>query len=240
MEKKVIRKNIYYKIKSIKTISEIERIPWMKYAFEEIRRKICAISGKKSNPRIDEYFNATTNGKGLDDNINWCGAFISWCFAQAGYDYEYSYNKNSETYKKKRLQENSCRAVLWSWEGSKLASPWKKIKTPIMGAVAVRENVKGTEIDPENSKYGSDGHVTFVIGETDNGKYYYCLGGNQGGKKGARCVQVSKYPKLNEKNEDYFSYFLIPPDYILTHEDTLPIMSDDKDIEIGNDKNSRN
>ena len=109
-----------------------------------------------------------------------------------------------------------------------------------MGAVAVRESIKDSEIEPENSKFGSDGHITFIIGETDDDKYYYCLGGNQGGKKGGRCVQVSKFPKMDDKNQNYFSYFLVPPDYVLTEEDVLPKMSDDKDIEIGNDINSRN
>ena len=240
MGKKTIRKNIYYKVGNIEANKSTERIPWMKYAFEEVRREVCAVPGKNSNPRIEEYFNSTTNGAGLDDNTNWCGAFISWCFVQDGYDYKYAYDENSESSKEKRIPEYSCRAALWGWKDSGLAPAWKKIKTPVMGAIAIRESIKGIEIDPENSKFGSDGHINFVIGETDDGKYYYCLGGNQGGKKGARCVQVSKYPKLDENNEAYFSHFLVPPDYLLTEEDILPKLSDDKDIEIGNDKNSRN
>jgi len=48
---------------------------------------------------------------------------------------------------------------------------------PTLGSIAVKSRKGG-------------GHVTFVVGQSKNGKYLYCLGGNQGDK-----VSIVKYNK---------------------------------------------
>ena len=220
---------------------EKKRVPWMEFAEGE-KDKVRAIAGEKSTARINEYFMYTTNGRNLNDNTNWCGAFVSWCFAMDGYDYKYAYPKvfsnSNESSKNRRIPEFSCRAVMWTQEGSNKTEVWKKIKKPVYGAVAVRENKQGIKIDGKEN-FGSDGHITFVLGESEDGKYFHCLGGNQGGSKGARCVTVSKYPQKKD-GRDYFSWFLIPPDYELTEQDILPKLKDDSSLLMGNDENSRN
>ena len=84
-------KTIFFKNKSSKTFKTNEclwghskgKAPWMPFAISEIGQK--AIAGKQNNPRINDYFNASSNGKGWDEQNDWCGAFASWVFAQAGY-----------------------------------------------------------------------------------------------------------------------------------------------------------
>jgi len=61
---------------------------------------------------------------------------------------------------------------------------------PVYGAIAVKSRKGG-------------GHVCFVVGQTPDGKYLFCLGGNQGDE-----VNIRKYPK------DVFIDFRIPTDYI--------------------------
>lgn len=41
------------------------------------------VPGPGSNPRISEYFKATSLGLEPDD-VPWCSAFVSWCLEQAG------------------------------------------------------------------------------------------------------------------------------------------------------------
>ena len=61
------------------------------------------------------------------------------------------------------------------------------------------------------------------------------MGGNQGGSKGMRYVQVSKYLKSK------IDWFVIPPDYEpVSTEYVLPIIEDDGSIEELNDINTRN
>jgi len=84
-------KVIFFKNRSSKTFKTNEclwghskgKAPWMPFAISEIGQK--AIAGKQNNPRINDYFNASSNGKGWDEQNDWCGAFASWVFAQAGY-----------------------------------------------------------------------------------------------------------------------------------------------------------
>ncbi|AWK05192.1 hypothetical protein HYN56_13505 [Flavobacterium crocinum] len=177
------------------------KAPWMPFALKEIGQK--AILGSENNSRITEYFNASTNGKGLNEGTNWCGAFASWCFTQAGYT----------------PPALSCRAAMWQF--------WKQDK-PIYGSAAVidwNDNQLAKE-NGKNGAVGGDGHITFVVGISEDGKHYYCVGGNQGGAKGARTVKISKYSKKD------IDWFVIPPNYIPTNEEyKLKVMNSEADLD---------
>lgn len=173
----------------------------MPFAMGEIGQK--AILGKEYNPRISTYFNSSTNGKGLNEETNWCGAFASWVVAQAGY----------------APPPLSCRAAMWQF--------WKHDK-PIYGSLAVID-WNANELANVNGKdgaVGGVGHITFVVGKSKDGKFFYCVGGNQGGQKGARTVKISKYSASD------IDWFVIPPDYIPAKiEYELKIMQNDADVD---------
>lgn len=178
------------------------KAPWMPFAFPEVGQK--AIAGSDNNPRINDYFNASSNGKGLDEGINWCGAFVSWVFAQAGY----------------APPPLSCRAAMWQF--------WKQLdkSKPIYGAAAVIDWGDNEAASADGSSVGGDGHITFVIGKSEDGKHYYCLGGNQGGTKGARTVKISKY------SESDIDWFVIPPNYTPTEDEyNLKVMTSEADVD---------
>lgn len=178
------------------------KAPWMPFAFPEIGQK--AIAGSDNNPRISEYFNESSNGKGLNEGTNWCGAFVSWVFAQAGYS----------------PPPLSCRAAMWQF--------WKQLdkSKPIYGAAAVIDWGDNELASSDGKNVGGDGHITFVIGKTEDGKHYYCLGGNQGGVKGARTVKISKY------SVDDIDWFVIPPTYTPTEDEyNLKIMTSEADVD---------
>ena len=190
-----------------------ERAPWMKIAKDEIGTKAYKMG---HNPKISEYFNASTNGKGWNDDTNWCGAFISWCVKQVDF----------------KPPKFSARAAMWQF--------WKQIDIPIYGAIAVRDNGPNDLVDitnpvAEKRTYGGAGHVTFVVGISKDGNYYFCLGGNQGGERKARHVKISKYHK------DKIDWFVIPPSYNPDKSEyDLTVMKDSDDIEILNDNNTKN
>ncbi|WP_431611182.1 hypothetical protein [Chryseobacterium sp. 'Rf worker isolate 10'] len=178
------------------------KAPWMPFAFPEIGQK--AIAGSENNPRISEYFNESSNGKGLNEGTNWCGAFVSWVFAQSGYS----------------PPPLSCRAAMWQF--------WKQLdkSKPIYGAAAVIDWGENESASADGKNVGGDGHITFVIGKTEDGKHYYCLGGNQGGVKGARTVKISKY------SVDDIDWFVIPPTYIPTEDEyNLKVMTSEADVD---------
>ncbi|WP_296144482.1 PAAR-like protein [uncultured Flavobacterium sp.] len=178
------------------------KAPWVPFALKEIGQK--AILGKeKNNPRISEYFNASSNGKGLTEETNWCGAFVSWCFTQAGYS----------------PPPLSCRAAMWQF--------WKQDK-PIYGSAAVIDWNDNQTAKPngKDQAVGGDGHITFVIGISEDGNHYYCVGGNQGGSKGARTVKISKYSKSD------IDWFVIPPNYTpIADEYKLKVMKTEADVD---------
>ncbi len=190
-----------------------DRVPWMKFAIKEIGTKAYKVG---HNPRISEYFNASTNGKGWNDDTNWCGAFVSWCVKQAEFE----------------PPKISARAAMWQF--------WKQIDKPIYGAIAVRDNGPNDPVDITNpilSKrtYGGAGHVTFIVGISEDGNYYFCLGGNQGGQRKARHVKISKYHKSK------IDWFVVPPNYKPTQSEyNLKVMKDNDGIEILNDSNTKN
>lgn len=178
------------------------KAPWVPFALKEIGQK--AILGKKdNNPRISEYFDASSNGKGSNEETNWCGAFVSWCFVQAGY----------------KPPALSCRAAMWQF--------WKQDK-PIYGSAAVIDWDDNQEAKPDgkDGAVGGSGHITFVIGISEDGNHYYCVGGNQGGSPGARTVKISKYSKSD------IDWFVIPPNYTpIADEYKLKIMKSEADVD---------
>lgn len=197
----MVNKCTYGKQQSKKEPSKKGRAPWIPYALGEIGQK--AILGDKNNPRINEYFNASTNGKGLNESTNWCGAFTSWCMVQAGYT----------------PPPVSCRAAMWQF--------WKQDK-PIYGSAAVIDWDSNESASPEGKggAVGGSGHITFVIGISKNGNHYYCVGGNQGGTKGARTVKISKYSKND------IDWFVIPPNYSPEADEyKLKVMTSEADID---------
>ncbi len=54
---------------------------WLEVAYGEIGQRRAPAGS--SNPRVDEYNNATTL-IGYDDKISWCSCFVNWCLAQTG------------------------------------------------------------------------------------------------------------------------------------------------------------
>ncbi|BBK43499.1 hypothetical protein STVA_35190 [Allostella vacuolata] len=81
-----------------------DEIPsWFAIAQAEIGEK--EIDGSGSNPRITEYFTATTLGA-QPDHVPWCGAFVSFCLREAGI-----------------LNKGSARAADWLRWGQTLTSP---------------------------------------------------------------------------------------------------------------------
>lgn len=178
------------------------KAPWMPFAFPEIDQK--AIAGEQNNPRINVYFNASSNGAGLNEGTNWCGAFVSWVFAQAGYT----------------PPPLSCRAAMWQF--------WKQLDKPIYGAAAVIDWDSNELASPNGvgGNVGGAGHITFVIGKSTDGNHYYCVGGNQGGVKGARTVKISKYSKSD------IDWFVIPPNYTPAEDEyNLKIMNSEADVD---------
>jgi uncharacterized protein (TIGR02594 family) len=84
--------------------------PWLKVAYAEIGQRRGPAGA--SNPRIEEYNNATTL-VGYDDKISWCSSFVNWCLAQSGL-------------------EGTRSALARSW------IEWgDEIKEPVLGCVAV-------------------------------------------------------------------------------------------------------
>jgi uncharacterized protein (TIGR02594 family) len=67
-----------FKSKPVKVITEK---PWLDLAKTEIGTK--EIKGKKHNPDILKYHQATTL-KATDDETPWCSSFINWCFQACG------------------------------------------------------------------------------------------------------------------------------------------------------------
>jgi len=54
---------------------------WYKIAAQELG--VSEIKGKKHNPKIVAYHQATSL-KAKDDETSWCSSFVNWCFKEAG------------------------------------------------------------------------------------------------------------------------------------------------------------
>lgn len=123
--------------------------PWMDVALAQMKLGPATIAGKKhNNPIVQDYLKSV--GLGATDDDNWCGAFVNWCLAEAGYK------------------------SLGAAGNGKGARSWKEYGTlmtqPCPGAIVVFWRV---------SKYKSwKGHVAFYTHTA--GARVHVLGGNQG------------------------------------------------------------
>ncbi|MCG8518674.1 MAG: TIGR02594 family protein [Pseudomonadales bacterium] len=100
--------------------------------------------------------------------------------------------------------------VSWVMEQSNYESPkaafrarsWssfgRKLGQPVFGAIAVKSRRGG-------------GHVAFVVGQSEDGKYLFMLGGNQQDE-----VNITRYPR------NVWTSFLLPSDYD-SSADALPV-----------------
>jgi uncharacterized protein (TIGR02594 family) len=72
------------------------------------------VEGSKSNPRVLEYQTAAGYNAKQDD-VAWCGSFVSWCLQQAGIPYRF---------------DTGAQAADWAKFG-------KALKEPVVGAIMV-------------------------------------------------------------------------------------------------------
>ena len=121
---------------------------WLEIAEAEIGQK--EIKGGE-NPRIIEYFTATTY-PAKEDEVPWCSAFVNWCMKQADI-----------------FRTTSAAAISWASWGERLTEPREGC------VVVIRQRKKGTDQATGSS---SGNHVGFFQ-RIENG-YIYLLGGNQG------------------------------------------------------------
>jgi uncharacterized protein (TIGR02594 family) len=129
--------------------------PWMKKARAELELDVQALPGEEHNPKIIDYFDATTYQPG-NDETPWCSAFVNWVMEQSGHP-----------------GTRSAAAVSWLEWGKSLSSPTE-------GAVAVI-HYKARDKKIEGCKpmtTGSGNHVAFYV--RSSGTHIYLLGGNQG------------------------------------------------------------
>lgn len=63
-------------------VSEVEPA-WFAVAHREMETGVDEVPGPGSNPRILEYHQATSL-KATEDAVDWCSAFVNWCFLQVG------------------------------------------------------------------------------------------------------------------------------------------------------------
>jgi len=156
--------------------------PWMKFAINEIGVQRNKNQGKSgSNPKILEY-HATTSLK--KDTKREPRESQSWCGSYVNFVME---KANYETVSK------SYWALNWRNFG-------KKITKPIYGAIGVKKRIVAGRVK---------GHVSFFIGQSKDGKYYYMLGGNQ---TGASKVIVKRYTK-----KEWDQGFYVPINYDVTY-----------------------
>lgn len=130
------------------------------------REKLMALESDSSvnNPRIVEYLAATTVGRNehrqnrpIDDQINWCAAFVSWCLQKSG-----------QTIPKGMVD---ARAIEWAQYG-------KEVDAGTVGAIVIVHMKPG---DTNGVRSPSNKHVGFLVGEGEDnrGAYLLLLGGNQ-------------------------------------------------------------
>lgn len=134
---------------------------------ETILQKLVAIEkdGSFNNPRIIEYFYATgipeikhARGEAVNDEENWCAAFVSWCLDKAGY--------------KILPKSSAARAIEWINYG-------EEAKEGTYGAIVVVERQKK---NAAGARTTSGRHVGFLIKEEKNNAgedVVLVLGGNQ-------------------------------------------------------------
>lgn len=166
-------------------VTRANKAPWMRTAIDEIG--VTENTSKTAhNPRILQYYQDIQQGGIKDDDIPWCSTFVSWVMKQSGYSYA----------DVPRLVANPMGSLNWNGYG-------RGVKIPTFGCIATKKR---------KTKSGKElGHVTFIVGQSQDGVTLYGLGGNQG-----NMVQVTPFPK------SVFNHFCLPKDYY-SNNDYLPI-----------------
>ncbi|QYN51802.1 hypothetical protein [Apibacter sp. ESL0404] len=180
------------------------RAPWMLFAEEELKK----YGGIRQNrtplkERVIEYFR-TSKDTWDNEKGYWCGAFVRWCFAQTtdynyvfdSYDSVTAFNWLSSEHKTNKgihsKRSNDVEAIL-------------NIKDIFVGAIIIF----------------SYSHVAFVLGQSEDEKLIYYLGGNQSDKTaddgpGKRTICIGKISKSKMNSEFWLSK---PKNYTPTNED---------------------
>ena len=173
------------------------RAPWMKIALEEYRK----YKGIKEtvNPlanKVREYHKIGSSLPEKGPETAWCASFVNWVLKQAKVkNWGTASSQGPITDKQKRM---------------------KKIDTPVYGAIIMLTNYeKGT------MQSIGQGHVTFLYGETEDGKYYIGLGGNQGDS-----ITLGKFKKTGisysaKTFDQRFVALYLPSDYEIKESDKL-------------------
>lgn len=147
---------------------------WLNTAKKELGT-MEVLGSKGSNPRIDEYLKSTNIAASMQhDDTPWCSAFANWVMENT---------PNPKTPGKNFTGSNSAGSQVWMNWGSDVKSE------PFVGAlIVIRWNPNKSE-----------GHNTFIVGETPDGKAWWGLGGNQGitgdGSSAGLTVNVARYNK---------------------------------------------
>ena len=173
------------------------RAPWMKIALEEYRK----YKGIKEtvNPladRVREYHKIGSSSPKFGPDKPWCASFVNWVLKQAKVkNWGTASSQGPITDKQKRM---------------------KKIDIPVYGAIIMLTNYqKGT------MQSIGQGHVTFLYGETEDGKHYIGLGGNQGDS-----ITLGKFKKTgisysSKTFDQRFVALYLPSDYVIKESDKL-------------------
>ncbi|WP_064579601.1 DUF4280 domain-containing protein [Streptobacillus moniliformis] len=158
---------------------------WIKYLLKEYNR----YKFRKRNVKLNEEFKRKIVmyhkiGGGIDANsqIPWCSSFVNWILDVSGIG----------SFKTASSQQ--------------MINKLKRIDKPLYGSILIF-----TKYNKNNEATGH-GHITFLMGITDDKKQYICLGGNQ-----EREIKYSKY-YLDKKMGVKGGYFKLngifwPPDY---------------------------
>jgi uncharacterized protein (TIGR02594 family) len=123
---------------------------WVLNAYAEYKRGVHEVPGPGANPRVLEYFKATSlkgNPLASSDETAWCSAFVCWCLEQSGI----------------RSTRNTMARSWLQW-----GTPMPLDKEPPYGAVAIFWR---------GVPQGASGHVGFYAGR--EGGQLWILGGNQ-------------------------------------------------------------
>jgi len=156
---------------NIKEAKSSSCAPWMKIVLREKGVRLNGDDTKnKGNSRIEEYLSTALAKGEYTYETSWCGAFVNWVMLKTGY---------------KQTVTKPAWALNWSNFG-------KKITSPVYGAIGVK-----SRITKEGKRAG---HVSFVIGISEDGKDIFMLGGNQGG---ASILEIKTY-SLNNWNKGFY------------------------------------
>jgi len=157
--------------------------PWVSWAKGEIGTK--RTNKYPGNPRIIEYWKMFKMSGIKNETVSWCSAFVGASLEAVGINT----NSDPKVYSK-RSKDSSMYWLHWT-HGYVL-------EEPCFGCIAVMERKGG-------------GHVGFVLGKSEDGKYLILLGGNQGS-----AVSIAKFP-INK-----FVGYIYPKGFI-PKDEPLPI-----------------